>query len=397
MIDRPTKPTLQLVAGVTVLMGVVACATRGREPLQEAIWIAWAGPLTGDVAKLGGGSLNGISLAFDEWNAKGGLLGGRKVVVGAEDDGCDPKQAGTVAKKIADDPKHVALIGPMCSSVTLAGSPIINKINLPQITLASNTRITQQGWKNLVRSVADDSVQGKAGVAFAMRKLGAKRFAILSDKLAFGHVVTESAKATVEKAGGTVTSYGGVEHRDVDYSAVLTKIIEMENADAILYCTNFATSAGLMVKQVRQLGFKKPIIGCDIYAEPDTVKVAGTAANMVSDTESLYFAFPTPPYSGAEAPEPVKQFAAKYKAKYGREPDGYAAYGYDVGNIVASAIQKAGSTDKQKILEVLHQQRFPGVLIPEYKFDDNGDVINGPMYIYTIDRGAFKLIEQFKE
>lgn len=363
---------------------------------QAPIQIAWAGPLTGDVAQLGQGYLNGVKLAFDEWNAKGGVLG-RKLVAAPEDDACDPKQAGTVATKIADDPKNVAFIGHFCSGTTLAGAPIINKTNLPMLTLSSNPKITQQGWKNLFRPVANDSIQGKAGVAYVMRKLDAKRFALLSDKQAFGQGVAEVAKATIEKAGGSVTSFGGVEPKDVDYSAVLTKIIQAEKPDAILYCTNFNTSAGLMVKQVRQLGFKKPIIGCDGYFDPGMVKAAGAAANRVSAGQALYFTFQTPPYTGAEAPEAVKQFAAKYKAKFGNEPNGYEVYGYDIANITANAIQKAGSTDKQKILDVLHKQAVPGVLIPEYRFDENGDVVNGPMYIYTIDKGAFKLVEQVKE
>jgi branched-chain amino acid transport system substrate-binding protein len=375
-----------------VLFGVSASAQQAPAPIQ----IAWAGPLTGDVAQLGQGYLNGVKLAFDEWNAKGGVLG-RKLVVAPEDDGCDPKQASTVATKIADDTKNVALIGHFCSGTTLAGAPIHAKVNLPMLTLSSNPKITQQGWKNLVRPVANDSVQGKAGVTFVMRKLGAKRVAMLNDKQAFGQGVTEVAKATVEKAGGTVTSYGGVEPKDVDYSAVLTKIIRTENADAILYCTNFNTSAGLMVKQIRQLGFKKPVIGCDGYFDPGMVKAAGVAANQVSDAEALYFTFQAPPYAGAEAPEAVKQFAAKYKGKYGNDPNGYEVYGYDIGNIVAAAIQKAGAADRQKIIEALHKQGIPGVLIPEYRFDENGDVVNGPLYIYTIDKGAFKLVEQFKE
>src|SRR5262249_24855105 len=183
----------------------------------------------------------------------------------------------------------------------------------------------------------------------------------------------------------------------VDYSAVLTKIIKTENADAILYCTNFNTSAGLMVKQIRQLGYKKPVIGCDGWYDPGMIKAAGAPADKVSDSETVDFTFQAPPYSGPVVSEPVKQFAAKYNAKYGSDPAGYAAYGYDVGNIVASSIQKAGSTDKQKILDVLHKQGTPGVLIPEYKFDENGDVINGPLYIYTVEKGAFKLIEQYTE
>jgi branched-chain amino acid transport system substrate-binding protein len=285
----------------------------------------------------------------------------------------------------------------MCSGTTLAGSPIINKVNLPQVTLSSNPKITQQGWKNLFRPIANDNIQGKAGVAYAMRKFKAKKFALLNDKQAFGQGVTEVAKATIEKGGGSVTSFGGVEPKDVDYSAVLTKIIKTENPDAIVYCTNFNTSAGLLVKQVRQLGYKKPVIGCDGYYDPGMPKAAGTAGDMKSDAEAVYITFQTPPYSGPGAPDKVKAFAEKFKAKYKNDPAGYDIYGYDFANIVANAIVKAGSTDKDKIIDVMHKSSVPGLLIPEYKFDDNGDVINGPLYIYTVDKGNFKLIEQWKE
>jgi branched-chain amino acid transport system substrate-binding protein len=390
-----TSRVVWCLATLVLVLGVALTVTAQQAPAP--IQIAWSGPLTGDVAQLGQGYLNGIKLAFDEWNAKGGILGGRKFTVVAEDDACDPKQAGTTAQKIADDPKNVVFIGHMCSGTTLAGSPIINKVNLPQVTLSSNPKITQQGWKNLFRPIANDNIQGKAGVAFVMRKFNAKKFALLNDKQAFGQGVTEVAKATIEKAGGSVTSTGGVEPKDVDYSAVLTKIIKTENPDAIVYCTNFNTSAGLLVKQVRQLGYKKPVIGCDGYYDPGMPKAAGAAGDMKSDQEAVYLTFQTPPYSGPGAPEKVKQFAEKFKAKYKNDPAGYDIYGYDFANIIANAIVKAGSTDKEKIIDVMHKSSVPGLLIPEYKFDENGDVVNGPLYIYTVDKGNFKLVEQWKE
>jgi branched-chain amino acid transport system substrate-binding protein len=390
-----TSPVVWCLAALVLVLGVALTVTAQQAPAP--IQVAWAGPLTGDVAQLGQGYLNGIKLAFDEWNAKGGVLGGRKFVVVAEDDACDPKQAGTVAQKIADDPKNNVFIGHMCSGTTLAGSPIINKVNLPQVTLSSNPKITQNGWKNLFRPIANDNIQGKAGVAFVMRKFGAKKFALLNDKQAFGQGVTEVAKATIEKAGGSVTSTGGVEPKDVDYSAVLTKIIKTENPDAIVYCTNFNTSAGLLVKQVRQLGYKKPVIGCDGYYDPGMPKAAGAAGDMKSDQEAVYLTFQTPPYSGPGAPDKVKAFAEKFKAKYKSDPAGYDIYGYDFANIIANAIVKAGSTDKEKIIDTMHKTAVPGLLIPEYKFDENGDVINAPLYIYTVDKGKFKLVEQWKE
>ena len=388
-------------SSVAVILALVFFVVVSVEPpsalqAQEPLQIAWAGPLTGDVAQLGQGWLNGVKLALDEWNAKGGVLG-RKVVVAPEDDACDPKQAATVATKIADNPKNVALIGHFCSGATLAGAPIENKANLPQIVNSSNPKITQQGWKNLFRPIANDNVQGARGVAYVMQKLNAKRFALLSDKQAFGQGVAEVARATIQKAGGTVTSFGGVEPKDVDYTPTLTKIIQTENPDALVYCTNFPTSAGLMVKQARQLGFKKPIIGCDGYFDPAMIKAAGSAGEMTSETNAVYITFQAPPYSGPEAPAGVKAFAARYKAKFGSDPNGYEIYGYEHANIMLAAIKAAGSTDRQKIVDVLHSQAVPGILIPRYQFDANGEVVNAPLYIYGIANGQFKLVVQTKE
>jgi branched-chain amino acid transport system substrate-binding protein len=392
-----TRSRASWLAGLFVVgLGLTTASGQAIAQQPGVIQIAWSGPLTGDVAQLGQGYLNGAKLAIEEWNEKGGVLN-RKIVVAAEDDACDPKQAGPVATKIADDPRNVAFIGHFCSGTTLAGAPIINKVNLPMITGSSNPTITQQGWKNLVRVVPNDNIQGRAIASFAMRNLGVKRFAILNDKQAMGQGVTDVAKATVERAGGTVTSYGGVEPKDVDFSPVLTKIIRTENPDTILYCTNFPTSAGLIVKQTRQLGFKKPIVGCDGFLDPGMIKAAGNAANHVSKSEALYFTFQAPPYTGPEAPAPVRQFAAKYKAKYGKDPNGWEAYGYDAGNVTVSAIEKAGSTDKEKIIDALHSTSVQGVLIPEYRFDEHGDVVGAPMYVYTVEQGSFKLIEQFRE
>src|SRR5262245_35166549 len=104
-----TSRVVWCFAALVLALGVVLTAT--AQQAAAPIQIAWAGPLTGDVAQLGQGYLNGIKLALDEWNAKGGVLGGRKFTVVAEDDACDPKQAGTGAQKNADDPKDQGVTG----------------------------------------------------------------------------------------------------------------------------------------------------------------------------------------------------------------------------------------------------------------------------------------------
>ena len=373
-----------------------AAPTASAATSGGTIQIAWAGPLTGDVAEQGQGYVNGIQMAFDEWNAKGGVLG-KKLVLKPEDEACDPKQAATVATKIADDPNNAFLIGHFCSGAMLATGAIYAKVNLPVITLTSNRKITQSGWNNLFRPFPRDIVQGKAAVEYPMRKFGAKKFALLNDKQGFAVGITDVATEFLQSKGLTITSTGGVEYKDVDYSAVLTKIIQSENPDVLVYCSNFNTSAGLMTKQARQLGFQGTIAGCDGYLDPNYLKTAGDTANKVSDQEAVYFPFQVPPYNGPNAPPAVSEFAQKYKAKFNKDPFNVEVFGYDVGNVVANAIQSAGSTDHQKVIDTLHNLGTKGVLIPEYKFDQYGDVTGAPMFIYTVENGEFKMVEQWKD
>jgi branched-chain amino acid transport system substrate-binding protein len=390
----PAAPTAAAAEPTTAPTAAptAASAAAGGDTIQ----IAWAGPLTGDIAQQGQGYLNGIQMAFDEWNAKGGVLG-KQLVLKPEDDQCEPKQAGTVAVKIADDPKNVMLLGHFCSGAMLAGGPAYARVNLPVITLTTNRAITQQGWKNLFRPFPRDIVQGPAAVEFPMRKFGAKKFALINDKSAVAVGITDVAAEFLQSRGGTVTSTNGVEAKDVDYSAVLTKIIQVEAPDVILYCANSNTSNGLATKQMRALGYKGLIAGCDGYLDPGYLKSAEDAAWKKSDTEAVYFPFQVPPYKGPDAPKAVAEFGEKYKAKFNTEPFNVEVFGYDVGNIVANTLTTAGSTDHQKVIDTLHNLGTKGVLIPEYKFDANGDVTGAPMFIYTVDdKGQFQMVEPWR-
>src|SRR5262249_14396603 len=116
-----------------------------------------------------------------------------------------------------------------------------------------------------------------------------------------------------------------------------------------------------------------------------------------SDQEAVYLTFQTPPYSGPGAPDKVKAFAEKFKAKYKSDPAGYDIYGYDFANIVANAIVKAGSTDKEKIIDTMHKSAVPGLLNPEYRYEEKGDSITGPLNIYRVDRGKLRRVERWKE
>src|SRR5206468_5584018 len=88
-------PTTAAAAPTTAAGAPTEAAAAGGTPAAAsggALQVAWARPLTGDVAQLGQGYLNGVKMAADEWNAKGGVLG-QQIVIQPEDDACDPKPA----------------------------------------------------------------------------------------------------------------------------------------------------------------------------------------------------------------------------------------------------------------------------------------------------------------
>lgn len=381
----PTAASVATLAASPTSPPVATATAAARGEIQ----FAWAGPLTGDAAQLGQGLLNGTLLATEEWNARGGLLNST-IVIEPEDDQCDPKQAALVAAKIADDPKNVLLFGHACSGATLASAPIVNKVGLPMITPSTNPTITQQGWNTLFRAQANDTVQGKVGITYVTRTLGLKTFAILHDNQAFGVGVGEVEKQTIEAAGGTVTSTGGVDPKEVDYSAVITKIVQVEKPQAVLYCTGAPSSAGQMIKQLRQLGFAGTIIGCDGWFDPGAIEGAEGLADRVSDTEAVYITFQTPPYDATPA---LEAFAAKYAARFGRQPNAYEAYGYDVANLAFAAVEKAGVADRAAIANALRSNVLPGLLNERYQFDAQGELATWTFYVYRVEQGEFRLVD----
>src|ERR1044071_8373787 len=129
-----------------VLAFLSGCYKTGQE--SSTIRIAAIAPTTGPQAEVGQDLINGIKIAVDERNAKGGILG-KKVELVVFDDTADPKEAVSVAHKITSDPTIVGVVGHMNSGTTKPATPIYNQAGLPvAIPSPTNPEITKQGLTN---------------------------------------------------------------------------------------------------------------------------------------------------------------------------------------------------------------------------------------------------------
>lgn len=126
---------------------------------------------------------------------------------------------------------------------------------------------------------------------------------------------------------------------------------------------------------MKELGLNIPLFGGDNWGSPEFRNIAGDAA------EGVFYTAPSKSTSPA-----FKDFAQRYKAKYGEEPDVFGAYSYDAAMSIIKAIEKIGATDSSKIREALLGVSFTGVS-GEIAFRSNGDLLSEAFAKKTIKNG----------
>ncbi len=360
---------------------VVAClclaAAACSKQETNVIKIGAGGQLTGPEAVFGADMLNGVRLAVDEWNAKGGVLGKRVELVPG-DDQAEPRQAVAVANKLVNE-GVVGVIGHFNSSCSIPASAVYHKAGIPQISHAStNPQLTEQGFDNVFRVCGRDDQQGKAAAQFALNRLKVRRVAIIHDKTTYGQGFAEEFKKGIGSAAQVVV-FEGITKGEKDYAPVVTKV-KAANPDAIFF-GGIYTEGGLLIKQYKSIGGTAPFIGGDGIMSEEFLKIGGPA------TDGTYATFGP---DTSEVPS-AKSFNDNYRKEFG-EPGVYSVYAYDAANILLQAIQKAGSLDRKRIIREIRGIDYSGAL-GHIRFDAKGDVLESPYVVWQVQGGKFKQLK----
>ena len=304
------------------------------------IKIGAAEALSGPAAKYGVAIRNGLTLASDEINAKGGVQGNKLVLI-LEDEQGKKEEAITVFKKLIFQDKVLVLIGPTLSNSAFAADPIANAAKVV-VFGTSNTAdgITAMGPYTFRNSVMESDVLPVTTRA-AVKHFGIKKVAVVyGNDDAFTKSGYEVFKATLEAQKVQVTDTETYAKGDVDFKAQLTKI-KAGNPDAIV-CSCLAEEAANIILQTRGLGMKQPFIGGNGFNSPKLFEIAKDGAdNTVMGS----------PWSVDNAAPANKAFIAAYKAKFNAEPDQFAAQAYDAIYVVAEALKNvklSGVLDKDR-------------------------------------------------
>ncbi len=289
----------------------------------------------------------GAQLALEEINAAGGVLG-RPLELLTRDDRNTPGDATQAAQRLILEDKVCALMGAALDHVGLAVSAVAHHYRVPFLKPVSGTvnYIWQRGHRYAFRLDASTYTIAKALAAEAAKN-PAKRWAVVLPNYEYGHAMYQSFKEQLAKLRSDVVwvaeqspAYGKID------AGATVQALAKEKPEALL-CLLFSQDLYEFIRAGRQRTFltQNLLVVAPYFGWPEFLEPMG------QETPQGWLVHGYPPYA-IEWPA-HRDFAAKYRAKYGRDPHSYALVEYIAVKALAAAIEKAGSDDREKITEAL--------------------------------------------
>ena len=333
------------------LLAAAALAVGCAKVDDSVIRVGEYGAMTGEIATFGTSTHEGLMLAIEEANAKGGV-NDKQLKLISEDDRGKPEEAALVVEKLISKDKVHALIGEVASSNSLAAAPIAQRHGVPMISPSStNPKVTQQG-DHIFRVCFIDPFQGKVMAKFATETLKAKKAAILRDqKSDYSMGLADVFGREFNAMGGKVVDDKSYTAGDVDFKAQLTALRELK--PDVVFVPGYYGEVGLIAKQAKQLGLKAPLLGGDGWDSEKLFEIGGAAL------DGNYYSN----HTANDSKEPlVVAFVKKYQDKYKKTPDVLAMLGYDAGGVLVDSLKRSKSLRGSDLREAIAATKgFVGV------------------------------------
>lgn len=341
------KTTIALLASLAIPFSVAA---------QETLNLGALVTISGAGAAWGNGMKNAAELAADEVNAKGGLeVGGKKYKVNviAYDDKYQANEAVTVANRLVFEDKVKFIIGPVGSAAVLAIQPITEKNKVIVLTLGFTSKALGADKPYTFRPNVTTAEVSQPQIDWLVKSQGLKKVGALFPNDETGQQIAKDLTAAYKKAGAQLAATEFFERDRVDFVPQLTRMLA-RGIDAIELDGNSPTTAGLIVKQAREIGFTGKIVRTGGPATQEIVNVAGANA-----AKGMFVHTPMNPDLPA-----TKAYMTKYAAKYSHAMNGFSPAFYDGTKILFEAMRKAGTvTDTDAIRQEMEKiSGFEGAL-----------------------------------
>jgi len=373
---------LQHLAGGAILSAALAAS--GNVSAQDVIKIGIPVGLSGANSVVAPSVVQSAELAAEEINAKGGIMG-KKVVLEVADDGSGAAGAQKAFDSLIFQKKVNALISMETSAARNAGLPIVSRGKTPFIYTSFYEGRSCNKYLYVNAWVPDQQVAPI--VDYFKKKYSAKTFFLVGSDYAFGRGMLQFTRGYIEKQGGKVLGEEYLPMDGSDWTAVIGKL-KAAKPDALITSTAGGAPNVTLTKQLRAAGVNIPYGNLAVDE--------GTAKSMGADADGIYISGSY--FTNIDNPK-NKEFLAAMQKKFGADlktPNDLSVPEYEGVYAYKAAVEKAGSTDPDKIIAALSQVSFDG---PRGKIQMNKQR-HAPltMYLGQVQKdGSVKILETFKD
>jgi branched-chain amino acid transport system substrate-binding protein len=336
---------------------------------QGPVNLAIIAEITGGGAPSGTMWRDGVLLAVEDINRKGGILG-RSLQSSVMDTQTDPPTSVAVIRRAIND-RPFAIMGTVYSSSTVANMDIARQAGIPQISGSESVLVVQKGNPNIFLTSFSQQVGFAKLVRWLVEDLKADRIALVYVNNAFGRGGREMFIKFLKDRGKSIVADISTEVQQADFTAELTQV-RASGATHLMIYSHEEENARLMI-QMRKLGLKVEPVGDNLCAQT-TINAGGEAMNGAKCHVPMTALSPVPS---------MMEMGRRFEQRFGRVSDHNGFKGYIGTHLLKAAVERVGAFDQAKVRDCLHNNLFtaaeePGLLMDTY-VDDKGDA----------DRGSF--------
>jgi branched-chain amino acid transport system substrate-binding protein len=370
------------------ILATTATASAEDGVTADTIVFGQAAVLTGPAAALGQGMKTGMNAAFDEINKKGGIHG-RKLKLISADDGYEPEKSIVATKKLIEEDKVFALIGPVGTPTSAAAQPIATAAKVPFIGAFTGAGFLRDAkLANVINIRASYDAETEAWVRHLTEDLKIKKIAIFYQDDAFGRAGLSGFKKAMEKRSLPIVAEGTYERNTVAVKTALLNI-KKEDPEAVVMVGAYKPSAEF-IKLARKISFDPVFVNISFVGASALAKELGEDGKGVIVSQVV-------PFPWDASMKVIADYQAAIKAADGKaEPEFVSLEGYLVGRLVGAALEKAGaSPTREGLLKAIKDTgKFDfGGLTMTFGANDNEGLDHVFMTMIQAD-GKFKAIEK---
>lgn len=364
------------------------CILAGGARAEDAYKIGMSAGLTGYAATVDRAWRDGVDLAVDALNAKGGILG-RKVQVIVEDNRSEPQEAVTAYRKmISSDNVNVFASG-CVSAGNFAAAPLVVRAETPMVLCSILPQQPDQvAWA--FTTIPPPRFEVETRLDYLKNRTAIKKIGILHDPSPYANAQSAAAEKEAASYGLQIVDNEQYKTDDADLSVQIQKMYTA-GARAIIKIGLGGTTL-TAAKDIKQLGLNMIMLTSleDIAVFRPVADVLGDKFFFVASPAQVYDVLP----AGALKTE-IGKFLQPWRAKYGDRDPNWAGRGWDAVSLIAAATAKANSADGKKVRDALENiEGFQGTTgVYHFSATNHQGITENPLLLATIINGQVKVVK----